>query len=124
MEYEFWRNEKGLSPVLQELEKVAAADANSGRSYWLHLDKVKKYTFEQLWKAQLIKKRKGKNPYKLFELRFALPKKIARTLFVIDRQSRAWLLHLVIKKKDDVSESDVKATEARAEILNKTINYK
>ncbi|HCR52442.1 TPA: hypothetical protein DIV48_02215 [Candidatus Kaiserbacteria bacterium] len=122
MEYSFWQTRQGGTPVLDDLQAVAQADANSGKSYWLQLSKVEKYTYQQLIR-KLLKKLKGKNPYKLFELRFALPRKIARTFCVISRDSKLWLLHLVIKKKDGTKRSDIKIAEERAKILEQTIHY-
>lgn len=123
MDYKFWKNEEGRSPVLKELEDITLADANSGKSYWLHLNRLKKYTFEQLLRHRIIKKLKGKNLYKLFELRFYLPRKIARTFFVVGRDASIWLLHLKIKKKDETNPTDIVVAEQRAAILNQSIHY-
>ena len=123
MDYRFWENERGRSPVLEELEKVTLADANSGKSYWLHLNRLKKYEFDQLLRHRIIKKLKGKNSNKLFELRFNLPRKVARTFFIVGRDSCLWLLHLKIKKKDKTDSSDIATSEQRAKILNQEIHY-
>ena len=113
MEYNFWVNQQGRSPVLEDLKVVSSADANSGKAYWLQLSKVRKYSYPQM-AGKLIKKLKGENPYKIFELRFSLPRKIARTFCVIGRDSTLWLLHLVIKKKDGTKHSDIRVAEERA----------
>lgn len=81
MEYSFWETRHGKTPVLDDLKAITQADANSGKAYWLQLNKVEKYTYQQLM-GKLLKKLKGRNPCKLFELRFALPRKIARTFCI------------------------------------------
>ena len=122
MDYRFWENTGGRSPVVDDLKNITLADANSGKSYWLQLNRVKKYTFQQL-RGKVLKKLKGKNPYKIFELRFALPKKIARTFCIIAKDSSLWLLHLVIKKKDKTKQSDIDVAVERAKTLEQTIHY-
>lgn len=123
MDYKFWENNQGRSPVLEKIEEISRADANSGKSYWLHLEKLKKYSFDQMMRHGLIRKLKGRNPCKIFELRFSLPHKIARTFFVISRSSEAWLLHLNIKKKDTTDRSDIQISEQRATLLDEKIHY-
>ncbi len=123
MDYKFWENPQGRSPVLEKIREITLADASSGKSYWLHLNRLAKYNFEEMVRHRLLKKLKGKNPYKIFELRFALPRKFARTFLIIGRDAKMWLLHLVIKKQDDTKQSDIETAEQRAEMLNQEINY-
>ncbi len=122
MEYSFFKNEAGRASVLDELKSITADDNDSGKSYWLHLDRVRKYTFLQL-RGKLLRKLQGRNPYKVHELRFSLPSKIARTFCVIDRSSVLWLLHLVIKKREETKRSDIELAEQRAKVLNQQIHY-
>ncbi len=122
MEYRFWKDDQGASPVLEEIHSIFSADPGSGKSYWLHLNRVEKYQFVQM-SGKLLKKLKGANRYKIFELRFALPRKIARTFCIIDRNSVLWLLHLVIKKSNDTKKSDIEQAERRAAELESTIHY-
>lgn len=122
MEYSFWKNSAGRSPVIEELKSITADDEKSGKSYWLHLDRVRKYTFPQL-RGKLLKKLRGRNVCKIHELRFSLPSKIARTFCIIDRDSILWLLHLVVKKKEETKRNDIELAEQRARILDQQIHY-
>jgi phage-related protein len=123
MAYKFWQNGQGRTPVLEELEEISLKDANSGKAYWKHLHKLEKYSFQQLLRVKLIKKLKGKNPYKIFELRFQLPQKVARTFFVVGADATIWLLHLIIKKSDSTPPDAIATAEARANLLNNEIKY-
>jgi len=124
MEYRYWRDRDNQVPcVLQALKTIESADANSAKWYRKHLEKLRKYSYLDLVKHKVIKKLKGKNPWKIHELRFFLPRKIARTFFVVARDSSIWLLHLIIKKKDQTPKKDIQIAEQRAMELNDEISY-
>lgn len=123
MEYKFWESAKGRFPVLEELLRISSADSVSGKAYWMHLNRLEKYNFAELTRHRLLKKLKGRNPYKLFELRFSLPRKIARTFSVIDKEGRLWLLYLVVKKQDKTKQSDIETAQQRAAKVETEIHY-
>lgn len=114
MDYKYWEDGRGRSPVLEAIHEIGQKDGRSAKSITKHLQKLQKYPYEHLTRMKLVKKLKGKNPFKLHELRLALPDKFARIFFIVCRDGRALLLHLIVKKTDDTPSKEIRTAEERA----------
>ncbi len=123
MDYKYWEDNQGRSPVLVMVREMEQTDARSAKSVTKHLQKLQKYPYEQLTRHKLVKKLKGKNPFKIHELRLTLPNKFARIFFIVARDTKAWLLHLIVKKSDSTPPKDIQVAEDRAGDLDRRIRY-
>lgn len=113
MEYEFYEESPGKSPITREIE---AQDGLTQRVILKRLEDLTKLDLFSLFKNKTIKKLKGRNPYKLHELRFNAKDKIARLFFVFC-EAKAIILHLFIKKTNETPKREIKTAEQRAQTL-------
>ncbi|MEK7212476.1 MAG: type II toxin-antitoxin system RelE/ParE family toxin [Patescibacteria group bacterium] len=113
MDIEIWVKKGGRCYYEDELAKLKNKDEHSARALIERIKSEQKYTREELYKTQKLKKLRGKNPNNIHELRYNLRKKIAR-IFIVFWEGKGWMIRLFIKKSEETPPSEISLAHQRA----------
>lgn len=110
MDYEFWSDSDGKSPIFDEIGR----DSQLKEKIVKKLEYYRPLSFDQLKKAGEIEKVKLKNKNKIHELRIDIGKRACRFLFVY-KNGITCLLRFILKKGNKIKGRDVNIADGRAD---------